>query len=438
MNKVGFIAGALTLMVASAASAVPLTAEQRLGKQLYRDQDLSLNRNQACETCHDLNRVRLGPGDRLPSPGFVDPDNVQNGTPVSDGSVAGRFGGLNAPSAGYAAFSPHFFWNSAEGLFMGGQFWNGRAASLADQAKGPFLNPVEMAMPSKWSVVTRIKEKAAYVQAFRRIYDLDLDAIPAHPNAPASATPPPGVLAAYDAMAKAIGEFEKSSVFNRFDSKFDFVLAGRTTFTPQEQRGLALFNGAAQCNLCHPADSGIAPDGSVLPPLFTDFSYDNLGVGRNVNIPGNPAPDPGLAGNPIVAAFGPGTVAAELGKHKVMSLRNLALTAPYGHNGIFKTLEQIVRFYNRRDLAFEGRRGMYICADNNDPHFGSRCFPAPEIADNVNGEELGDLGLTNAEEQDLIAFLLTLTDGYPEYGMDPAVPPGTESPFANTPLPPAP
>lgn len=437
MMKRSVLIGILAAGFSYSADARPLTAEQRLGRALYKDEDLSFNRNQSCASCHALNRVRVA-GQRLPSAGFVDPHNVKRGSPVSDGSFTNRFGGLNAPTAGYAAFSPHFFWNAEEGLFMGGQFWNGRAATLAEQAKGPFLNPVEMAMPSKWSVVTRLRADPAYRQQFRDVYGINLWMIPPFPNAPAHVSPPPGVLAAYDAMADAIAAFEKSKVFNRFDSKFDFVLAGRTTFTPQEARGEALFNGKAQCNLCHPSDAQIAPDGSMLPPLFTDFSYDNLGAGRNVNIPGNPAPDLGLGGNPVVQAYGPAVVAGELGKHKVSSLRNLALTAPYAHNGIFPTIESIVRFYNRRDLAFAGTHGMYTCADNNDPNFGSTCFPAPEIADNVNTDELGDLGLTDAEEADLVAFLLTLTDGYDQWGMDPNVPPGTASPFANMPLPPSP
>ncbi len=438
MKTVSLTAGIIALTFAYSAHAAPLSAEQRLGRRLFKDTDLSKNRNQSCESCHGLSRVRIGPGDRLPSPGFVDPDNVQNNTPTSNGSNPALFGGLNAPTAGYAAFSPRFFWNAEEGLFMGGQFWNGRAATLAEQAKGPFLNPVEMGMPSKWSVVSRLKEDQAYVNRFRRIYDIDLDAIPSNCNAPASATPPPGVFAAYDAMANAIAEFEKSKVFNRFNSKFDFVLAGVTTYTPQEALGEQLFNGAAQCNLCHPATPGLSPDGTMLPPVFTDFSYDNLGAGRNTLIPGNPAPDVGLAGNPVVQAYGPGTVAGEMGKHKVSSLRNLSITGPYLHNGLFTSLDQVVRFYNRRDLALAGTNGMYTCTDNTDPNFGTTCFPAPEVPDNVNTDELGDLGLSDAEEDALIAFLLTLTDGYDVWGMDPNVPPGTPSPFANTALPPSP
>lgn len=409
---------ALTSLAATAVSAGS-SPEQRLGRLLYRDQDLSLQRNQSCRSCHSLK----------PKFAFADPENVTTLSPVSSGSSPGAFGSLNAPSAGYAAFSPAFHWNAEEGLYIGGQFWNGRAATLAEQAAGPFLNPVEMAMPSKWAVVTRLKHKRRYVRRFKKVYGLDLDQIPGLELADAELLPPPGVLAAYDRLTRAIAAFEKSRRFNQFTSKFDFMLAGVTGFTEQEARGLALFDGKAQCNACHLSNPGIASDGSLLPPLFTDFSYDNLGLPRNVDIPGNPAPDPGLGGRADIAAGDP--EGAELGKHKVMSLRNIARTAPYGHNGVFTELQQMVHFYNTRDT-------LGWVADSSSQGFGVSGWPDPEVSENVNGDELGDLGLTEQEEQDLVAFLLTLTDGYPQFGGDPLVPPQTPSPFAETPMPPSP
>ena len=404
-----------------------LTPEQALGKMLYEDVNLSLNRNQSCATCHSLAAT---PG-TLPTPGFADPVNITDGTAVSAGSVAGRFGALNSPSAGYAAFSPFFHWDATEKHYVGGQFWNGRAATLAEQARQPILNPLEMAMPSAWAVVTRLKQNPEYVNRFATVYGLDLKPIAARADAPASATPPAGVLAAYDRLAQAIGAFEKSRTFNRFTSKFDYYLAGKIRLGKLEQQGLKLFEDEkSQCSACHSSKPGTAPDGGVLPPLFTDFTYDNLGVPRNVNIPGNPPPDPGLAGHPLIA--GRPMAAGERGKHKVMGLRNIAVTAPYGHNGVFRTLEQITHFYNTRDTKPE------VCADNNDPRFGKTCWPAPEIRENVNTEELGDLKLSEREEEALVAFMKTLTDGYPDWGNDPKVPPGTPSPFATTVLPPAP
>lgn len=399
-----------------------------LGAVLYSDNTLSLNKNQSCASCHALApAIDPASGKKFPAPGFVDNANVENGSAVSDGSNVKLFGTLNAPSAGYAAFSPAFHWDAAEGLYVGGQFWNGRANDLAEQAAQPFLNPVEMAMPSRWAVMSRVKDNPAYVAAFRRQFGIDLNEIPKYELAPASAKPPGAVLAAYDAMTDAIAEFEKQRFFNRFTSKFDFVLAGATNFTPTEALGEQLFNGKALCNACHISNAGIAPDGTASPPLFTDFTYDNIGVPRNVLIPGNPKPNPGLGGRPDVAERDPS--GSELGKHKVMSLRNVAMTAPYAHNGVFKSLAEIVHFYNTRDTLGRIR-------DNRSPGFGVSGWPAPEIEQNVNVDELGDLGLTAEEERAIVAFLLTLTDGYPVSGGDPRVPPGTKSPFAETPLPP--
>lgn len=196
---------------------------------------------------------------------------------------------------------------------------------------------------------------------------------------------PDSVAEAYELIARAIATFERSREFNKFNSKFDAVEAGKTTFTDQEQMGKDLFVGKAQCVLCHVMDPAIGPDGKTYPPVFTDFSYDNIGVPRTTSIPGNPAPDSGL--------FATTNDVDDMGKHKVMSLRNIEMTAPYGHNGYFRTLEHIVHFYNTRDVASEG-------------------WAAPEITHNVNTEELGNLGLTHEEELAVVAFMKTLTDGY--------------------------
>lgn len=406
------------------------TPEERLGLLLYSDRNLSLHRNQACASCHQLTPVFDPVTKRfLPTAGFVDPDNIAKDTAVSDGSVAHRTGTLNAPSVGYAAFSPSFHWDATEGLYVGGQFWNGRAANLAEQAAQPLLNPLEMAMPSQWAVVERLQENPRYRALFKKVYELDLEQIPRRDKAGTETTAPLGVRAAYGAMTTAIAAFEKTRFFNRFTSKFDYFLAGATELTAKEQRGFDLFNGKAGCSGCHISDAGIAPDGSVQPPLFTDFTYDNIGLPRNVNIPGNPEPNPGLGGRPDIAARDP--AGGDIGKHKVMSLRNIAVTPPYGHNGVFRTLEQITHFYNTRDV-------LGWVQDNNDPRFGITGWPSPEITQNVNKDELGNLALTSDEEADVVAFMRTLTDGYPDWGNDPKVPHGAPSPYAQMPFPPFP
>jgi len=385
--------------------------ERRLGERLFSDKNLSLLRNQACASCHRLTPATdPETGRPFRAPGFVDSDNVEHGTAVSDGSVPGRFGRLNSPSVGYAAFSPAFHWDATEELYVGGQFWNGRASTLADQAAQPFLNPREMAMPSKAAVVARLKENISYRVLFWLVYELSI-------ARPLSAAQTDGV---YRAMTRAIAAFERARSFSKFTSKFDYFMAGRLELTPQERLGLDLFNTKAQCALCHISTPTKNSDGTWTPALFTDFTYDNIGVPRNLDIPGNPAPDQGLGGRPDIIAADPQGL--EIGKHKVMSLRNIAITPPYGHNGVFATLEEITHFYNTRDTL--GR-----VPDNRHKGFGITGWPPPEVPRNVNGDELGNLGLTAREEAALVAFMRTLTDGYSFWARDPRVAPGTSSPY---------
>ena len=433
MNKI-FLVAFVNLLVCSVdiafANNLSLNHEQELGKALFQDRNLSWNRNQSCASCHGLRPVRSNnPPVDMPAAAFVDPDNVIDKSAVSGGSIPGTTGFLNAPSVGYAAFSPFFHWDGDEGLYVGGQFWNGRARTLAEQAKAPFLNPVEMAMPNEWAVVSRLKESRKYVVAFKALYGLDLNRIPPFKKFGFKRVTPPGVLEAYEKIAQAISAFEKSRSFNRFTAKFDYYLAGKTWLTDLEQEGLTLFEGKAQCSACHVSEPTIAPDGSEFPPLLTDFTFDNIGLPRNFNIPNHPEPDLGLGGRPDVAERDPD--GDQVGKHKVMSLRNIELTPPYGHNGVFATLEQIVHFYNTRDTLGQVK-------DNNAPGFGIAGWPVPEISQNVNTDELGDLGLTPQEETAIVAFLKTLTDGYPDWGNDPNVPKGSPSPYLDTPFPPMP
>ena len=341
---------AASACLANAKSAPPIL-EQQLGRFIYFDKHLSNPVGQACASCH------------LPKAGYADPDQD---LPVSEGAVTGRFGGRNSPSSAYAAYSPTF--GKVSGLYIGGQFWDGRAPTLEEQAKGPFLNPVEM--NNTMEGVVQAVRNSNYARFFKYVYGPDsLD----------------DTVSAYDLIAKAIAAFERSKQVNKFTSKYDFYLKGKVALTAQEQSGLALFNGKGNCFACHPSTS---VDG-ITPPLFTDFSYDNLGVPTNTEYPFylmNPSPyhDLGLGG--IISD------AAQNGKFKVMTLRNIALTAPYSHNGYFKTLKDIVHFYNTSSIP-----GMW---------------PAPDVAENVNTTELGNLGLTGQEEDDIVAFLLTLSDGF--------------------------
>ncbi|MHC4207739.1 MAG: cytochrome-c peroxidase [Planctomycetota bacterium] len=338
-----------------------LTQKEVLGKKLFFDKNLSTPVGQACADCH------------APETGFANPNADY---PVSQGVHKDRFGNRNDLPAAYAAFSPTFHYDPNEELYVGDQFWDGRAADLAEQAKGPFLNALEMANPEEKTVVDKVR-KSEYADLFLEVFGVGVFD---DPNK------------AYDMIADAIAEYEKSSELNQFNSKYDLYLAGKVTLSEQEQRGLELFEdiNKGKCAECHPSQPG--EDGT--PPLFTDFTYDNLGVPQN---PENPFYYLPKELNPDGVYFIDLGLGSELnkpsenGKFKVPSLRNIAKTAPYLHNGIFKNLRQVVVFYNTRDVG---------------------PWAPPEVRANVNREELGDLGLTEQEVDGIVAFLQTLTDGY--------------------------
>jgi cytochrome c peroxidase len=270
-------------------------------------------------------------------------------------------------------------------------FWDGRATGwtlgdpLAEQAQGPFLNPLEQNNPNPKLVCLRVA-KSHYSTLFEDVWGC-LDCVK-------------GVDIAYERIARSISAYEKSAEVNPFTSKFDYYLAGEANLTEQEVRGLALFNGKAMCSSCHLSGGD--------KPLFTDFTYDNLGLPKNPMNPFYSAPphvnpagadwvDYGLGGFLAAAGYAPEVVQAELGKHKVPTLRNVDLRShqsfvkAFGHNGVFKSLEEIVHFYNTRDVEE---------------------WPEPEVPINVNTDELGNLGLTAEEEADVVAFMKTLSDGH--------------------------
>ncbi|WP_444904044.1 cytochrome-c peroxidase [Microbulbifer sp. CnH-101-E] len=356
----------------------PLPDRVKLGFLLYNDLNISARRNTGCVTCH------------AHSAGFADPRSAADpvNMPVSPGSEPGKFGTRNAQTAAYATFSPPFHWDEQKQTYVGGQFWDGRANSLKDQAIGPPLNPLEMAMPSKEAVLARLAENPVYLEAFRRLYGVDLKW--------------PQVEMVYPKFGAAIGSFEPTDEFAEFNSKYDYYVAGKIDLTPQEKLGLQLFNGKAKCSNCHSSK----PPANYPHALFTDFTYDNLGLPVNPRIAGLHGVDSlpldlGLGGRPEIAAKHPD--GSQNGKFKVPTLRNIEITPPYGHNGVFATLEQIVHFYNTRDTLGE-------VPDATDPNFGITGWPKPEVPKNVNRAELGNLGLTDEEEAAIVAFLKTLTD----------------------------
>ena len=373
------LAGAASAVAADASNGAAGASEiVTLGRLLFFDAGLSEPPGQACSTCHE------------PGHGFTDPDAKQ---PTSKGAHRHRFGSRNTPSAMYMAFSPPFHFDPKEKHYVGGQFWDGRATSLEEQAKGPLLNPVEMANPDKRTVVEKVRASARLAPRFDRLWGTGaLD----------------DVDVAYDRIAAAIAAFERSPELAPFTSKYDAFLAGKAELAPAEQRGLALFEDEKKgnCAACHPSRPG--PNGT--PPLFTDFTYDNLGVPRH---PGNPFYRQSRQFNPAGGQhvdLGLGAVVkkrAENGKFKVPTLRNVDLSPPYMHNGYFASLSAVVEFYNDRDVRPRCRGALA-----EDEARKARCWPTPEVAANVNRDEMGRLGLTAREIEDIVAFMRTLTDGY--------------------------
>ncbi len=354
-HRVLLVAVCSTLVALSAVgTAAALTQKQNLGKKIYFDTALSTPDGLACAGCH------------TPSVGWVDPDASW---PVSAG-INGAYGGRNAPSAAYAATSPTFFF---DGEYIGGQFWDGRAATLADQAKGPFLNPVEMGNPSKAAVVDDVAA-ADYAWLFLKIYGAD-------------AFSPDDVDAAYDDVADAIAAYERSPEVCSYTSTYDAYLAGEQLLSAQEMRGLKLFKGKAGCSGCH----GRGSLNSRKDPL-TNHKYANLGVPSNplllllARLPDDYA-DPGLGG--FLQNADLDFSLENWGKMKIPTLRNVAETGPYTHNGYFASLEDVVTFLNTRDVSDR--------------------WLEPEVAVNVT-TKVGDLKLTNGEVDDIVAFLRTLTD----------------------------
>lgn len=355
-----------------AGAAEAFATLEALGEALYFDVDLSKNRSQSCGSCHN------------PDHGFVDPLETKAGRAASLGDDGRSIGDRNAPTAAYARFSP-VFGRGADGKWRGGQFHDGRAATLEEQAGGPPLNPGEMGMPSKAAVVERLKEKPGYVAAFGRLFGETVLA---------------DVPAAYEAMTRAIAAFERTERFAPFDSKYDRSLRGEATLTEQEELGRVLFFSKqfTNCSLCHRLKQADGADGET----FTDHSFHNIGVPANralraVNGVAKGTRDRGLAANPAVRGDH-----RQDGKFKVPTLRNVAVTGPYMHNGVFADLRTVVLFYNKYNSKSPARQ--------IDPETG-KPWERPEIAANLSRTEL-ETGpaLDDRRIDALVAFLETLTD----------------------------
>lgn len=385
---------AVTIAPAQAADAnSSATRKERLGKLLFFDTNLSSPPGQSCASCHS------------PQVGWTGPSvGINVAGSVYEGAVPGRFGNRKPPVSAYAGDSPVLRYDNDDQVWVGGMFWDGRATGqtlgdpLAEQAAGPFLNPLEQNNPSAKDVCLKVKA-SDYAKLFEQVWG--------HNSLNCSESK---VDKTYERIARAIAAYERSQEVSAFTSKYDYYLKGKARLTTQENRGRLLFEGKAKCANCHASQPG--PQGQ--PPLFTDFTYDNLGLPRNPSNPfyyqadwnpdGLAWADPGLGGFLKSAGYSAQVYQREWGKHKVPTLRNVDLRSSadfvkaFGHNGYFKSLEQIVHFYNTRDVP--GARWLGVP------------WPPPEVGVNVNTAEVGNLGLSADEEAAIVAFLRTLSDGY--------------------------
>lgn len=347
---------------------------------IFKDISLSASGKQSCASCHSPEHAHAQPN-----------------------SLAVQFGGPNldqpgmraVPSLRYLAATPAFGVDE-EGTPSGGFNRDGSAATLAAQAERPLLAANEMANLTRAAVVEKLR-RAAYAPAFRQLYgDKSLD----------------DVEIAFVRLSEALQSYQREAPeFHPFDSKYDAYLAGKTELSDAEARGLKLFNDEKRgnCAACHP--SARSEDGS--PPLFTDFTYDALGVARNKAIAANADPahvDLGLCKSGLQ---GRAAQPSACGKFKVPTLRNVATRKVFFHNGQITSLREAVAFYISRDTR---PQDWYPTVNGKVRKFDD--LPAAYHR-NVNVEEvpydrkLGEKpSLSEQEVDDLVAFLNTLNDGY--------------------------
>jgi len=363
--------GAWLLLVCQVTFAATGADElANLGQALFFDNNLSATRNQSCASCHDSGQA------------FSDSrDNGVSGA-ASLGDDGGSLGDRNTPGTTYASLIPDFHKNEKD-EYIGGYFLDGRAATMVDQAAEPFVNPLEMALPDVAAVVERVRENAYYVAALREHFGESIFSDSEE---------------AFRAITESIVAFERTELFTPFDSKYDRYLQGEYELTADEEIGRVLFfSQIINCSSCHLLDTR-----EFFPhEVFSNHRYHNIGVPTNKQLREKNGiavshRDLGLLQNPAV------NDPAMAGKFRVPSLRNVAVTGPYMHNGVFQDLRTAILFYNRFTLS--------NLKSQTNPETGAR-WRAPEVAETVDLELLRE-GQPLAENYvvALVAFLRALTD----------------------------
>lgn len=359
------------LLTCGTASAAPETdGLATLGQALFFDTNFSANRTQSCATCHE------------PGNAFSDARESEVSGAVSLGDDGESLGDRNTPGTTYAFLIPEFHRND-KGEYVGGYFLDGRAATMADQAAEPFVNPLEMALPDHRALVERVRENSFYEESLKEHFGDDVFR---------------NTETALNAITGSIVAFERSNVFAPFDSRYDRFLRGEYELTVPEELGRQIFfSQLINCHNCHLLDTRELESGEV----FSNHQYHNIGLPTNLQAREKNGVDAshrdlGLLENPAV------NDPAMAGKFRVPSLRNVAVTAPYMHNGVFQDLRTAILFYNKFTLSNP--------QSQTNPETGELWGDA-EVPENIDLDLLRD-GQPIAENhvELLIAFLRALTD----------------------------
>jgi len=368
-------------VVSAADNSAPTEALAALGSKIFSDASLSASGKMSCATCHD--------------PKLAHAQN--NALSVQSGGANLDVPGFRAvPSLRYLNLNMPFFFAN-DGTPTGGFNRDGRASTLVEQASRPFLAAHEMANVDAATVVDKLS-RASYADDFRSAFGTDVFA---------------RIDAAFLAARYALSVYESTAPeFHPFSSKFDLFLRGKIKLSAQELRGFAWFNSQAKggCAGCHPSTRQANGE----PPVFTDYTYDNLGVPRNAEIPATADPtyfDMGLCGPDRTDLVERHDLC---GQFKVPTLRNVATRKVIFHNGYFKSLREAIEFYVRRDTNPEKwypvDAGGNVLKFNDVPPLLARNINTTEVPYNRHPGEAP--ALSDLEIDDVVAFLGTLTDGY--------------------------
>jgi cytochrome c peroxidase len=363
----------------AATSSPSALSAADIGKLIFHDVSLSASGKQSCASCHSPEHAHAQ----------ANALSVQFGGPLLD-----QPGTRAVPSIRYLSDTPPLGFDE-EGTPYGGFNHDGSVDTLAAQAERPLLAANEMANLTREAVVEKLR-KAGYAAQFRQVVgETSLDQVDT----------------AFAALSLALERYQSDSPeFQPFSSKYDAYLAGKTQLTDAESRGLKLFNDEKKgnCAACHP--SAKREDGRS--PLFSDFTYDALGMPRNMEIPANADPNYVDLGLCRSGRTGRASQDTACGKFKVPTLRNVATRQVFFHNGQIKTLRDAVAFYVSRDTQPE--HWYPRKADKSVSKFND--LPAKYHA-NVNVEEVpyggkrgGKPALSDQEIEDIVSFLRTLTD----------------------------